>query len=191
VNGMAKKLSPAVFVLILICFILPFVAFSCGGQKVLSLSGVQLATGASIQQPQAFGPPITRKIDPEPLAVLALLAVVVGLAFSFVRGKKGSIGASVAGGLGVLFLAALKSKLDGDTLQQGGGMVQVRYGTGFSLALILLLAAIGVNVDSLAGGRGIRLPALLDAGGDKFCTQCGARNAAGDLFCKECGAKFG
>ncbi len=189
-EGVARKLSPAAFVLALICFFLPFVTFSCQGQKIASFSGIQLATGTTVQQPQVFGPPKSQKVGAEPLAVLALLSVLAGAGLSFLKGKKGVVSSAGLAGLGVILLAALKSKLDGDALRQGGGAIQVNYEAGFYLSLIFLLAAIGAGVYALLAGKGIRLPALQGSGGTRFCTQCGARNASGDLFCKECGAKF-
>lgn len=51
----AKMLSPVVFLLALVCFFLPFATFSCQGQRVLSVSGIQLVTGSSIQQHRCLG----------------------------------------------------------------------------------------------------------------------------------------
>ena len=189
-EGVARKLSPAAFVLTLVCFFLPFVTFSCQGQQIASFSGIQLATGTTIEQPQMFGPPKSQKVDAEPLAILALLSVLAGAGLSFLKGKKGTVGPAALAALGIILLAALKSKVDGDALRQGGGVVQVNYEVGFYLTIVFLLAAIAASVFGLFAGKGIRLPALQGSAGTRFCTQCGARNASGDLFCKECGAKF-
>ncbi len=187
--GIARKISPAAFILSLVCFVLPFVAFSCQGQKVASFSGIQLATGTTIQQPQMFGPPKSEKVGAEPLAALALLCVLAGAGLSFLKGKKGAVSSAALAGLGVILLAALTSKLDGDAIRQSGGAVQVNYEVGFYLVIVFLLSAIGAGVYALLAGKGIRLPALVGSGNSKFCVQCGARYACGDLFCKECGAK--
>jgi hypothetical protein len=189
-EGVARKLSPAAFVLTLVCFFLPFVTFSCQGQKIASFSGIQLATGTTIEQPQMFGPPKSQKVDAEPLAILALLSVLAGAGLSFLKRKKGAVNSAALAGLGIILLGALKSKVDGDALRQGAGAIQINYEAGFYLAIVFLLAAIGASVYALLAGKGIRLPVLQGGGGTRFCTQCGARNASGDLFCKECGAKF-
>jgi hypothetical protein len=189
-EGATRKLSPVVFVLALICFFLPFVTFSCQGQRVATFSGMQLVTGTTLQQPQAFGPPQQQKIDPEPLALLAALAALAGLAVSFLRGKRGAIPPAIAGGLGVVFMLALKSKLDGDVLRQGQGAIQVSYEAGFYAAVILFVGALLINGYALVQGSGLSVPLPRGAPGYRFCPQCGARNAAADLFCKECGAKF-
>lgn len=185
-----RKLSPAAFVLALICFFLPFVTFSCQGQTVATLSGVQLATGTRIPQPQVFGPPKEHKVDAEPLATVAFLSVLLGVGLSFLRGRKWGIGSAALAVLGVILLAALKSKLDGDALRQGGEIIQVSYGTGYYLCLAFLLAAAGTSIYSLMAGKGIRMTSPLSGGDTKFCTQCGTQNAASNLFCKQCGSKF-
>jgi hypothetical protein len=186
----AQRLSPAIFVLALICFFLPFVTFSCQGQKVMSFSGIQLVTGTTIQEPQMFGPPQSQKLNPQPLAVLAFVCGVLGLALSFVRGRARTIAPAVAGGVAAILLMALKSSIDSDVLSKGGGVIQANYDIGFYVVVLLLLAAVGLNVFLLIQGRGLRFPVLTASSRDKFCTQCGSRNLGTDVFCKECGAKF-
>jgi hypothetical protein len=190
VHNIINKVPPAALVTALICFFLPFVTFSCQGQKIVSLTGIQLVTGSSIQQPQMFGPPTTQKLDPEPLAIAAFFSVIVGLGLSFMKRKKGVFGSSFLAGLGLVCLLALKSKLDNDALRQGGGAIQVQYEVGFYLLLLLLLASIGASVLAWLQAKGKPMIAFKGGGADKFCTQCGARNISSDLFCKECGAKF-
>jgi len=186
----AKKLSPAIYVIALICFFLPFLTFSCQGQKVLSLSGLQLVTGTSIQQPQMFGPPQSQKVDPEPLAILAFLCGVLGLAMSFLKGRASAIAPAATGGIAAILLLVMKSRIEGDVLNKGGGVVQVNYDVGFYIVVFLFLAAVGLNISVLMQGKSLPLPALKAGGGSRFCTQCGSRNPNTNAFCKECGAKF-
>ena len=189
-KDIVRILSPAAFVLALICFFLPFVTFSCQGQPVASLSGIQLATGTRIQQPQVFGPPKEHQVDVEPLATVALLTVLAGAVLSFLRGRKWGVGSLALAALGVILLAALKSKVDGDALRQGGGVIQVSYGAGYYLCLAFLLAAVGTSIYSLMAGKGNRTVSPISDGDTKFCTQCGTQNAVSNLFCKQCGSKF-
>ncbi len=189
-EGVARKLSPAVFVLALICFFLPFATFSCQGHQVASFTGIQLATGTTIKQPQLLGPPKGQRIDPEPFAVLALLSVVAGAGLCFMKGKKGAVSSGAVAALGIIFMAALRSKLDGEALRQTEGAIQVSYGAGYYLTLVFLLAALGTSIYALMAGTGIRLPAPQTGGDSKFCPQCGAQNSGGNLFCKACGTKF-
>jgi zinc-ribbon domain len=189
-HDIVKKLPPAAFVLALLCFVLPFVTFSCQGQKVITLNGLQLVTGTSIQQPQMFGPPQSQRVAPEPLAILAFLALIAGVPLSFLKGQKGAMASTVISGLAFIFLAAMASKLGSDATRQGGGAIQVSFEAGFYFTLLLILAALGAGVFAILQARGSPLVVSAGGGGSKFCAQCGARNEAGDLFCQECGAKF-
>ena len=187
----AKKLSPVVFLLALICFFLPFLAFSCQGQKVLSVSGIQLVTGSSVQQPQMFGPPIQQRMNGEPLAVLAFVCGILGLGLSCLKGRNGTIAGISSGGLGLLFLLAMKSKIEADILNKAGGVIQVNYEVGFFVVLILFLAATALNIFVLLQSKALAQAASKPEGGTRFCTQCGSKNLSTDSFCTECGAKFG
>jgi len=69
-------------------FFLPFVTFSCQGQPVASLSGIQLATGTRIQQPQVFGPPKEHQVDVEPLATVGTSLGSCGRSAEFSERKK-------------------------------------------------------------------------------------------------------
>lgn len=185
-----KRLSPAIFGIVLICFFLTWVNVSCQGQKVATFSGIQLVTGTTVEEPQMFGSAKKRKIQGETLAIFVFLSACAGFALSFIKDKKGAMGTAVTGGMGIIFLLLLKSKLDNDILRQGQGMLQVDYGAGFYLTLLLFLSAIGANVYSMAQGKRISLLQGKGVSGYKFCTQCGAKNESGNEFCKECGTKF-
>src|SRR3990172_8569279 len=103
-----KKFSPAVFGLALLCFLLPFVSVSCQGQKIATFTGAQLVTGTTLEQPGRFGGQGEgRKIDREPIAIIALASGVLGLGFSFLRSKKSAIVPAVFGGIGLVTLLVL------------------------------------------------------------------------------------
>ena len=189
-EGGPKKASRAIFVLALISFFLPFVTFSCQGQKVATFSGIQLMTGTTIQQPQMFGSPKEQKMGAEPLAVLAFLCGIAGLAVSFFKTRVSAIAPAIAGGAGLILILALKSKLDGDVLRQGQGVIQTDYAAGYYLVLSLFIAAAALNFFLLMQRKGIRVPVIGGRGDERFCTRCGSTNVAGNLSCKECGTKL-
>jgi hypothetical protein len=163
--------------------------FPVRGQKVMSFSGMQLVTGTTIMEPQMFGTTQERKIKGETLAILAFLDAITGLGLSFVKGKAKTTLSAVAGGIGIILLLLLKSKLDNYFLRETGGILQLDYRVGFYLTLILFISALGVNVYSMAHDKG--LPLLKEKGGTihKFYTECGARLNPDPAFCSECGAK--
>lgn len=141
-----KKFSPTIYGLTLICFFLPFTHISCQGEKVATLTGVQLVTGTTIEQPAMFGEKKQdKRIDPEPLAILVLLSTIVGFGLSFLKSRESTIASAITGGIGLIFLLLLKSKIDNEVLREGEGAFRVEYGAGFWLILLLFLSAIGLN----------------------------------------------
>jgi hypothetical protein len=128
-----------------LCFFLPFVTVSCGGIKAFTLSGQQLATGTTLTQPQPFGPPQTQKLDADPFAAVAGLCAIAGIALSLI-GRRMASGAAISGGVGVLSLFIMKSRLDDQLQKQGQGLATANYESGFTLALLLLIAGAAWNV---------------------------------------------
>lgn len=216
-----KRLTPALFAGALIAFFLSFVSISCQGQKIVTLTGLQLITGAEVEpqlpgfedmmkqagvmqegeaapaeaeamepqaepvtaeggdvpeEPTATQPEMMQEptpaeaeampeeemtapaegdvsagmatpgqeempgeVEPEPYAIAAFAAAGVGLVsslpfvrFTFVPG--------VAGLAGGVLLLLLKQELDSEMLEGGAAMMQLEYGIGFWLALLLSFA---------------------------------------------------
>jgi fucose 4-O-acetylase-like acetyltransferase len=130
-----KKFSPAVFCIVLICFMLPWVNMSCQGQKGVTISGLQLVTGTTIQEQN-------QKVKSEPLAVAVLVLTILGFALSFLKDKRSSIIPGIIGAAAFILLLLLKSKIDTDASNQS---MQVQYAIGFWLVLVLLIGAIALN----------------------------------------------
>jgi hypothetical protein len=186
-----KKAIPAILGLALICFFLPFVTVSCQGQKLLTLTGVQLVTGTTVQVPQMFGPSKEEKIPGDGLARLACLSGLVGLLAAIVAKNKGKTVAAALAGLGAILLLVMKSRVENEVLRAGSGLFQVEFGGGYWATVSLFLSTVGARL--LPTQKSVRLPlqAVWSQSQDpKFCTQCGTKNEATDSFCKECGTKF-
>jgi len=130
-----KKFSPAVFGVILICFMLPWVNLSCQGQNAATFSGLQLATGTTVQQQN-------QEVKSEPLAVAVLVLTILGLALSFLKDKRSSIIPGIIGAAAFILLLLLKSKIDTDASNHS---IQVQYAIGFWLVLVLFIGAIALN----------------------------------------------
>jgi hypothetical protein len=139
-----SKVSPAIFALSILCFLLPFVTISCNGKKLSSFSGVQLATGTTIEQPQMFGPPQKKRANPEPAATVAAICALLALGLSFL-GARMALGTAIGGAMGTVSLLLMKAQLDDRIAKQGQGMLQVDYETGFALALALLMGGAAWN----------------------------------------------
>ncbi len=135
-----KKWSPVTFAFAAFCFLLPFVTVSCPGKQV-SYSGVQVMLGTTIEEPTLFGEPKKKRIAGDPLARFAFLSALGGLVLACLRVEKESaIGTLLAGGASAALLLALKTKIEGEVLRDGGGMFQVSFGLGFWLALLSCIA---------------------------------------------------
>lgn len=145
----ARKISPALFGITLICFFLPFTKISCQQQEILNLTGVQLATGTSIKQPSLTGGSQEQKIPGEPLAMLAIASSVVGFVTSLMKARKSAIAPAGSGAIGFILLLMLKSKIDDSILREGQGLIVVSYGLGFWLAFLLFVSATVINIYSL------------------------------------------
>ncbi|MFI5105447.1 MAG: hypothetical protein ACHP79_11020, partial [Terriglobales bacterium] len=102
-----SKVSPALFIVTTLCFLLPFVTVSCNGTKVASFSGVELATGTTVEQPQMFGPAQKKSVGAEPLATMAALCALAGVGLSFL-GIRLAIVPAIGGAVGALFLLLLQ-----------------------------------------------------------------------------------
>ena len=136
---------------VLVLFLLPFTTLTCGGAKLVTMNGVQLATGTTISTKEPLSARAkVETIKPEPLATVAILAALAGLGLAFIKGKGGRLGSAIAAAFCAITLLAMKMKVDQDTLKQGQGVVGVQWEFGFWMALVAALAGavlafIGLN----------------------------------------------
>ena len=127
-----------------VLFILPFIQVSCSGDKVLQLTGVQLVTGSEMQEPMSEK---TKKIPPEPLSVAAIIALGIGAAFCISRGRVQSILAAIAGGVALVAMIVLKTRMDAEITKQTAGMpITVEYLAGFWGVCIAALAGLILSI---------------------------------------------
>ena len=144
-----KKFSPAFYGVIVILFFLPFVNLSCGGQTIMSLTGFQLMTGTEYQPANMFGGEMggeikeNKKIDAQPLALLAFIATVLGLALAFVKIRAIALGNIIISVAGVVFLILLKINMDADAELNvpGQNVLTLDYQFAYWLSIILFIAA--------------------------------------------------
>lgn len=193
-----SKVSPALFIVTTLCFLFPFVTVSCNGQKVATFSGVQLATGTTVEQPQVFGPPQKKSVGAEPLATVAGLCALAGLVLSFL-GIRLAIAPAISGSVGALLLLLLQSKLNSDMTKQAQGMFRLDWEAGYVLSLVFFIAAAAWSFYLFFQGRKLPVaassPPLASAAavsaGAAFCPHCGQSVSAGARFCGGCGKAVG
>jgi hypothetical protein len=100
---------------------------------------VQLATGTTLEVPQAFGPSREQKVAQEPFCAVAGLCVVIAFGVSF-AGARAAIVPAISGVLGASSLLIMKSRIDGGIVKHGQGVLRANYEIGFFLALLLMIA---------------------------------------------------
>jgi hypothetical protein len=146
-KSMLKNISTSFFAVVVVCFFLPFVTISCQSQPIATITGLQLATGTTVQSPSLMGEPSQAKeVAGDPLTALAFVCAPVGIATTLLlkREKQAVIPAGI-GGFGALLMLFTKARLDDAILKQGQAMLQLNYGLGFWLSFLLFAAAAGVN----------------------------------------------
>jgi hypothetical protein len=207
---MANRKSNASILLFLgstLCFFLPFVTVSCGGAKVFTLSGRQLATGTSIEMAQAFGAPHTETIKPNPFAAIAGLCAIVGIVLSLAGTRLATAGA-VSGAAGAASLVIMASRMTNEIQKATQGMGSVNEEFGFTVTIVLLIAAAVWNIYLITqrkeiegplvpirenpvrdGQVGPGPPVQRPSSAALRCEKCGELINAGVSFCEECGAK--
>ena len=141
-----RAVSPALFAIILICFLFPFVDISCSGERVASLDGFDLIFGKSVQGSEYRSGGVSFAAA---LAFFfALLGLVVGLALTLRKGGVGRLPAvpAVMAVIGFVTLLALRAKLDDNiSHQEYGHLFQTHYRGGYNAAWALCLLAAAWN----------------------------------------------
>ena len=146
--GSLKKFSPGFYGVIILCFFMPFVNLTCSGQKIKSLSGFQLITGTEVKANEMFGelsennePREKNEVDPQPLALFALISAVAGLGLSFIRKKIITLITAAISVLGFILLILLKVILDGDAKLSAQNVLTLDYQFGYWLAVLLFIGS--------------------------------------------------
>ena len=146
-----KKFSPAIYVVVVILFFMPFVNLSCGGQTIMSISGFQLITGTEVDAKGMFGGEMNsmdemstdekKEIESQPLALFAFLAALIGLIISFFKMRIPALVNIVVSIAGVVFLLLLKVSLDGDAdlNVSGQNVITLDYQFAYWLSIILFI----------------------------------------------------
>jgi hypothetical protein len=146
----AKKAAPFPFLLLLISFLLPFLEFSCQGNKIAALSGYQTGFGTELDSRDTWSGQVKKeKVDATPMvAVVLLLGVVAGLVAFAAPGA-----AAILGTAAVILLFVAQSQIEKDVLAHGKGMIAVSFQSGFYGSILLLLAGAGLSAYAALSGR--------------------------------------
>jgi hypothetical protein len=129
----AANVSVSLFVVAGFCFLLPFLTLSCSGQRLSTVTGVQLAAGVDVG---SHGSPADARV------AFALGMCVLGVLLRFTDvGSTRRFPAALTATAAILALLSFKMSVDSDTLRQGHGMIRVRYEVGYYVVLIAFVGA--------------------------------------------------
>ena len=196
-----RKYRPAIFVIIMITFFMPFLSVSCENQEIISVTGVGMMTETKIGSGFA-----SETIPASPWVLMAGISAIVGLVTALKNKEKFS---SAAGFAGAAFLLFFMSQVKNAAREAGTASEWVQVGihlkSGYWLALLLSLAA-GIlfasawqsgkqkPVTDVAPGSGEPMPPSTDPQinqpENRFCTNCGNSVAPQDVFCIGCGKRM-
>ena len=132
----SRPISLGLFVLVLLCFLLPFARVSCDRQVVVQATGYEVAFGKEIPaQSDSTGGKKTwegKPASPDFVAIAILVATLVGIGLVLVRGRRGAIVRAIFYGHCLLLPLALWVELES---RKGGGQLQMLAGWWATLAL--------------------------------------------------------
>ena len=131
------KFSASMFGLVLVLAFFPFVTVSCAGEKVMTLNGYQVATGATIEEEGSYSE--AKRSDPAPSVAITYIVAILGLIFAISRKIMPS---AALAGLGSILLLIHKSNWTGKAAEAGIGL---KYEIAYWLSLLALLAVAVVN----------------------------------------------
>ena len=131
--------SPLMFVAAVLAFFLPFVQVSCNNHPLASASGIDLAFGKTVQVPQVFGPSQSRKIDPNPNVLFALITAVAGALLAFSGGRLNKIASVLAALIGVACLFTFQSNVKELGANPSAVVLSFDFQFGYFAAIAMLI----------------------------------------------------
>jgi hypothetical protein len=197
-NESNKFVSPSLFLLAALCFFLPFVSFTCQGQRIATITGMELITGTKIEKFEMekldsgqTNPDLDkeRDVNSEPLAVAAFIFALAGIVVSLIP-RYSRMLSLIAGALGALMLLFLRSSIGGEvTGDFDFKIIEVSYRWGYYLSLLLFIAAFALNLYQVISENRAAITSIddLPLSNTVYCPSCGAQNESGAIFCSKCG----
>ncbi len=210
-----RRISAALFALVVLTFFLPWVHLSCAGETVGTASGFDLLTAERAPRESREAISLASELlgtetprgggTAQAFVTLVLITAIAGaIAVSVIPRERTAFGAAAAlsacqAAFLVGFVAAVRSEIAGATawvadawFAPGEPLVRVRYEVGFYLAFVLTAAAgLWAGYALLGQGPATRQPVSgMPPPADAFCSRCGARAGPQDTFCTTCGDRL-
>lgn len=145
----AMTIKPAVFLLIIILFFLPFAQIRCDSTIVTEMKGIDFVTGKEIEdgKKDSDGP---SKVEPNKFAIMAFLSAIVGFFISFFSKKIMIALGEIVSLIGMVMLLLFKNDLETQIIQtkESFGLITINYLFAFwaSFALFVLYVVFSLSV---------------------------------------------
>jgi len=138
-----RPLIPASFAIAIILFFFTFCDLKCGGQKIGSVTGINLVTGTELKDHDMFtGREIKGKEIPSSIwAIFAFGAAIIGLGAFLIKEKREAIIGTGAGLVGAGSLIILQFAIKNAIDEQAKGQVETDFQFPYWGALIALVVA--------------------------------------------------
>ena len=154
---MVMSIRPAVFILLIIMFFLPFAEIKCDSTVITEIKGIEFVTGKEIKSPSEKKVETEKKMDPDIYAIIAFTAAVIGLLLSFISNKFVNILNGLISFTGMVMLLLMKNNLDTQVInsEESFGLITISYKFGFWIAFALFLAygLVTLSVELTKGKR--------------------------------------
>jgi len=137
-------ISMSGFILIFLCFWMPFVGVQCGNNEVLSLSGKQITYGTEIKETLTNTP--VKEVDASPFAIIANILALVGILLcNRLKNKKTALKFVIMNFAAfiIFMLMLVRLSVGIKFADMGNSLITVHYKIGYWLCIILSLALIG------------------------------------------------
>jgi len=102
-------------------------------------TGVELVTGKTHMEPQAFGPPKETHSEGEKLAITAFALGSLGAILTLPRSRRTTIAAAIACGAAGVTLLLLKASIENDVVRAGGVLMEVHFTWSYWLSFLLFV----------------------------------------------------
>jgi len=134
-------------IIAIIAFLLPFVSLSCGGRKLITMTGTDMVIGTSFTETNpATGESHTREINPNIYAIISILSLGAAISFSMKNDSMGRYLTAASSGVGTIFLFLLKSDVDQRVATRGNGLIAVDWQFGFWAVVLVAILSIVIAI---------------------------------------------
>lgn len=161
-NRSISKLSPAAFAVVLICFLLPWVGFSCQPDRTSTLTGLQLIKGKTVEIQLPAQQKSQFTVVSQVWSLLTLVLSIIGVGLGLLATSRLLLMTFL---LSITVLVShLLTALDISTQTMVESLfgIQVRFLYGFWVALVVLVTLVFLNGYSLFAHRKISSVRKLD-----------------------------